>query len=67
MKIPLKCIIRAIDIVALITGLLYTIASLLLYAVPAWKASAFLLLRDMRMPSFADLRWVTANSECGVD
>jgi len=53
--------------VALITGLLYTIASLLLYAVPAWKASAFLLLRDMRTPSFADLRWVTATSECGVD
>jgi hypothetical protein len=52
-----------------LAALAYLVLSLLFYAVPGrLYTHAFPLVRGMRMlPPFADLRWVTSLSECGID
>lgn len=49
-------------------ALIYILASLFIYGfAPRLQSFAFLMLGDLRMlPPFADLRWVTSISECGI-
>jgi hypothetical protein len=53
----------------LASGLIYIITSLVIYSFGglAWQGLGFPMLADMRNPTYADLRWVTANSACGVN
>ena len=52
-----------------VVSLLYLLYSLLVYGwFQSWQDQGFLLIQKLRMfPPFADLRWITATSECGVD
>ena len=52
-----------------IASLLYLFYSLLVYSwFQSWQDQGFLLIEKLRMfPPFADMRWITATSECGVD
>jgi hypothetical protein len=60
--------------ILVVLALLYLLASLLIYGfLPDHHSLAFPLLAEpprgeegLRIPTFADLRWVTAHSECGV-
>ncbi|MEB3199278.1 MAG: hypothetical protein VKK62_01965 [Synechococcaceae cyanobacterium] len=60
--------LRWLGILILGSGLIYTVSSLLLYSTDGpWRQVGFPLLGPWRMPTFADLRWVTATSDCGID
>jgi hypothetical protein len=52
-----------------IAALVYFFYSLLVYGwFVDWQHNAFVLIEKIRMfPPFADMRWITATSECGVD
>lgn len=52
-----------------VVSLLYLLYSLSVYGwFQSWQDQGFLLIQKLRMfPPFADLRWITATSECGVD
>jgi hypothetical protein len=54
--------------VVLLSGIIYISSSLLFYSLggPYSQGKGFQLLGTMRMPTYADLRWVTATSDCGV-
>jgi len=58
-----------LGLLVLVSGFAYILASLAFYSLGGLEheGKGFQLLGAMRMPTFADLRWVTANSECGVD
>lgn len=53
----------------LLSGIICISASLLFCSLgdPHGEGKGFQLLGVMRMTTYADLRWVTANSDCGVD
>jgi hypothetical protein len=48
--------------VVLLSGIIYISSSLLFYSLggPDSQGKGFQLLSTMRMPTYADLRWVTA-------
>jgi len=58
-----------LGLLGLLSGIIYISASLLFYSLggPHSEGNGFQLLGAMRMPTYADLRWVTATSDCGVD
>ena len=58
-----------LGLLVLLSGIIYISASLLFYSLggPHSEGNGFQLLGAMRMPTYADLRWVTATSDCGVD
>jgi hypothetical protein len=58
-----------LGLVVLVSGIIYISTSLLFYSLggPHSEGNGFQLFGAMRMPTYADLRWITANSECGVD
>ena len=62
-------LLRLLALFVLAGGLFYIVTSLLFYSFggPAWQDQGFPMLADMRNPTYADLRWVTANSDCGVN
>ena len=53
----------------LLSSLFYIISSLFIYSfIPTSQGLAFAMLGQLRMsPSYADLRWVTALSECSIN
>jgi hypothetical protein len=56
-------------LLVLLSDIIYISASLLFYSLggPDGESNGFQLLGAMRMPTYADLRWVTATSDCGVN
>jgi hypothetical protein len=69
MSIRSRRLLWWIGLVVFASGILYIITSLLLYSFGgySWQGEGFPMLADMRNPTYADLRWVTANSACGVN